>query len=113
MMTTQVQQLSELLILILDLLIILGTVVAVRDVWFKGSIEPFATWKAHTELWDNWAGPLLSCSLCLTYHLPWLLLLLYYLPGYYVGDWYKWIFYSLAITGYANRLKVWKEETYG
>lgn len=91
--------------LFLDLLTVFGTVLAVRDVWFKGTI--IASWKAAAETLEGKLGKLLNCKLCLTYHLPYLILIVYYSLSLILPDWYKWLFYSLALTGFANRFDVW------
>ena len=60
-----------------------------------------ATLRARTELWDNFLGRSLNCRLCLSYQLPfWLLLLPYWaVSSFVVGPW-SWLIllpvYSLA-----------------
>jgi len=99
--------------LAVNLLIVASVVAAVRDVWFKSQLQPFVTWKAYTELWEGWIGELLKCSMCLTFHISWIVLLLYFLPAMLIGCWYRWAFYALAVAGLVNRFKLWEGESYG
>lgn len=89
--------------------ILVGAVIAVRDVWFKGELEPIVTLRARVELIDNKIGYLLTCPLCLTYYISLLLLFLYFVPAYFVGDWYRYFFYWLSVVGYSNCFLSWNQ----
>ncbi len=74
---------------------------AVLAAWFEGSI--FAGARATAEAWDNWLGELLGCRFCLSYHVPFWLLVVGYVPGLWLAEPWQTLsrvpIYSLAVTG--------------
>lgn len=65
---------------------------AIVDVWFNGSI--FATQRAAIEDSEGFWAELLSCPFCLLHHTPWILIVLFVIPG---GAW-MYPVYALAAT---------------
>lgn len=59
----------------------------------------------------DWAVELVTCRFCLSHHTPWLLVLLCYVPAWYVAETYSWLWkipvYSLAATRLGNILNAY------
>lgn len=94
-----------------DVALLVGSLLAVRDVWFKGRLEPFVSWKAYAETLSGRIGYMLNCQVCVTYHMAVLLLLLYFLPATLGLEAHKVLFLWLAVVGVSNRLGLAKEST--
>jgi len=97
---------------LLDLCAAVFAAGAIIDVWFNGSI--FATQRAIVQAKQDVAAPgtfrawwteLLMCPFCLSYHIPFYLLVLV-LSGMYLGGTFNLLthllLYSLAVTRLSN-----------
>ncbi len=66
----------------------------------KGSI--FASLRSRMELKDTWYAKLFLCPLCLSYQVPFWLIVLFLIPSLCFNDSWSWIFkmpiYSLVVT---------------
>lgn len=82
--------------LVLEALLLHLTVLAVLRAWFMGSI--FEHWRSYVQVYGGRLGELLSCPLCLSYHVAFWFEVIFLVPAKaYVGSWLLIVLAPLAV----------------